>query len=308
MGNVGSQSAMEYLMTYGWAILIVAVILGALYSLGIFNSSNFMPKAPPGGCNTFRPKGPGSSFNVQLVGSCNNALPQYVAQFGGAKSSVVARNPASMSDMLNITVVAWVMPLGDPNAATFVSTIGQTGYGGSDAFTLGTDCGWDDCGPPNDVETFYIENQSNGELDMGNFPNALKSGTWYMVAATTRGTPDFAGSYALYLNGVAVQSGGGAGIYSIKMPIDIGSMVGWSGTGGFTGDIADVQIYNISLPSNSIQYLYREGIGGDPISLYGLVGWWPLNGDTLDYSGNGNNGVPANIIFNGTWTSGYAIT
>jgi YVTN family beta-propeller protein len=33
---------MEYLMTYGWAILIVAVVLGALYGLGIFNGSNFL--------------------------------------------------------------------------------------------------------------------------------------------------------------------------------------------------------------------------------------------------------------------------
>ena len=37
-----AQSAMEYLMTYGWAILIVAVVLGALYSLGIFNGANFL--------------------------------------------------------------------------------------------------------------------------------------------------------------------------------------------------------------------------------------------------------------------------
>jgi hypothetical protein len=33
------QSAMEYLMTYGWAILIIAVVLGVLYSLGIFNGN-----------------------------------------------------------------------------------------------------------------------------------------------------------------------------------------------------------------------------------------------------------------------------
>jgi YVTN family beta-propeller protein len=33
---------MEYLMTYGWAILVVAVVLGALYSLGIFNGANFL--------------------------------------------------------------------------------------------------------------------------------------------------------------------------------------------------------------------------------------------------------------------------
>ncbi len=35
-----AQSAMEYLMTYGWAILIIAVVLSVLFSLGIFNQSN----------------------------------------------------------------------------------------------------------------------------------------------------------------------------------------------------------------------------------------------------------------------------
>ncbi len=34
------QSAMEYLMTYGWAIAIIAVILYFLYSIGIFNLSS----------------------------------------------------------------------------------------------------------------------------------------------------------------------------------------------------------------------------------------------------------------------------
>ncbi|MDE1870554.1 MAG: hypothetical protein KGH71_06315, partial [Candidatus Micrarchaeota archaeon] len=33
------QSAMEYLMTYGWAILVIAVVLGALYQLGVFNGN-----------------------------------------------------------------------------------------------------------------------------------------------------------------------------------------------------------------------------------------------------------------------------
>ncbi len=33
------QSAMEYLMTYGWAILIIAVVLGILFLLGVFNGT-----------------------------------------------------------------------------------------------------------------------------------------------------------------------------------------------------------------------------------------------------------------------------
>ncbi len=31
------QAAMEYLMTYGWAILVVLISLGALFYLGVFN-------------------------------------------------------------------------------------------------------------------------------------------------------------------------------------------------------------------------------------------------------------------------------
>ncbi|MCL5101850.1 MAG: hypothetical protein M1544_00635 [Candidatus Marsarchaeota archaeon] len=41
MKNKKAQSAMEYLMTYGWAILIIAIVLAALFSLGIFSSSSF---------------------------------------------------------------------------------------------------------------------------------------------------------------------------------------------------------------------------------------------------------------------------
>ncbi len=40
-----AQSAMEYLMTYGWAILIIAVVLASLFELGVFNGSNLSPQA-----------------------------------------------------------------------------------------------------------------------------------------------------------------------------------------------------------------------------------------------------------------------
>ncbi|MDE1846243.1 MAG: hypothetical protein KGH53_03115 [Candidatus Micrarchaeota archaeon] len=36
-----AQSAMEYLLTYGWAFLIIAVVLGAMFALGIFNPGQF---------------------------------------------------------------------------------------------------------------------------------------------------------------------------------------------------------------------------------------------------------------------------
>jgi hypothetical protein len=38
--NRKSQSALEYMMTYGWAILIIVIVAGVLYSLGIFSPSS----------------------------------------------------------------------------------------------------------------------------------------------------------------------------------------------------------------------------------------------------------------------------
>ncbi|MEM0201401.1 MAG: hypothetical protein QXD23_03275 [Candidatus Micrarchaeaceae archaeon] len=38
--NLKMQSAMEYLMTYGWSILIIAIALVTLFELGIFNSTS----------------------------------------------------------------------------------------------------------------------------------------------------------------------------------------------------------------------------------------------------------------------------
>ncbi len=35
---VRGQSAMEYLMTYGWAILIIAIVMAAFFALGLFKS------------------------------------------------------------------------------------------------------------------------------------------------------------------------------------------------------------------------------------------------------------------------------
>jgi len=41
-GNQKGQSAMEYLMTYGWAILIIAIVLAALFALGVFSTGNVL--------------------------------------------------------------------------------------------------------------------------------------------------------------------------------------------------------------------------------------------------------------------------
>ncbi len=42
MPSLRIQSAMEYLTTYSWAILIIAIVFAALFALGVFSPLNFI--------------------------------------------------------------------------------------------------------------------------------------------------------------------------------------------------------------------------------------------------------------------------
>ncbi len=49
--NIEAQAAMEFLMTYGWAILVVMVAVGALAYFGVLDPSKMLPESctgPPG--------------------------------------------------------------------------------------------------------------------------------------------------------------------------------------------------------------------------------------------------------------------
>jgi len=89
----------------------------------------------------------------------------------------------------------------------------------------------------------------------------------------------------------------------------IGAATLWNGNPSsyeFDGDVANVQLYDTALSANAISALYDEGIGGAPINLQSLVGWWPLNGNTQDYSGNGYKGqISGTVTFTNQWASGY---
>ena len=52
------QAAMEFLMTYGWAILVVLIAIGALAYFGVLNPSRFLPESctigPGLSCDEFK--------------------------------------------------------------------------------------------------------------------------------------------------------------------------------------------------------------------------------------------------------------
>ena len=51
------------------------------------------------------------------------------------------------------------------------------------------------------------------------------------------------------------------------------------------------------MTATQAQQLYNEGVAGSPLGKTGIVGWWPLAYTASDYSGNGNNAAPSNMIY-----------
>jgi hypothetical protein len=44
MKHIRGQAALEFLTTYGWAFLVILVMIGALAYFGVLNPSNFLPE------------------------------------------------------------------------------------------------------------------------------------------------------------------------------------------------------------------------------------------------------------------------
>ncbi len=283
---------MEYLMTYGWAILIIAVVLGALFQLGVFNGATFAPKAPPGACQVFRPNGPGTAFDLNIEGVCNGELPQFVGFFNGTSSYV---NSGSSSNL----------DLGASGGSGTISVWFQTTKTTRESLVGRIN--------PSDPWQGYILaiSDNSGTQKMAFWSSNGISGYWNDASSIIvtngnwhDGVVTFSGSSAtFYVDGKQDGTVGIAPVGSYATTLEIG--VSNNQGDFFSGSIANVQIYNSSLTEPEINALYDEGIGGAPIDLQNLVGWWPLNGNANDYSGNENNGVPSNVVFTSSWTSGY---
>ncbi len=97
-----AQSAMEYLMTYGWAILIVIIVAAALYALGIFNPATFTGQRTTGFPNIGAPSdwiyvGSSGEFNITLRNGLGEpiTISSVTAQCGANSASVTLATDAS---------------------------------------------------------------------------------------------------------------------------------------------------------------------------------------------------------------------
>ena len=74
-----SQSALEYMMTYGWAILIIVIVAVVLYSMGIFSPSSFLSFSGITGLSGFQPASAACASNGQMIVKLSNSLGYQVS-------------------------------------------------------------------------------------------------------------------------------------------------------------------------------------------------------------------------------------
>ncbi|MCL5239473.1 MAG: LamG domain-containing protein [Candidatus Marsarchaeota archaeon] len=140
----------------------------------------------------------------------------------------------------------------------------------------------------------FFRNSNNIQAGTGIcLPNS-DIGQWLFFAGTYNGS-----SVNAYVNGAWVSNTAISGSMATQASFQL------IPDGVPNTYFANLQAYNTSLTANEIQALYLEGIGGAPIKPQNIVGWWPLNGNANDYSGNNNNGVPTNMVYTNQWLSGY---
>ncbi len=248
---------------------------GTTYLLPIANGTIYMQ-------NTF------GSICVDLLCPTTSNVPTSIALtaqstqaalFDGHSTSIVVSEQSQYAIPGSITETAWV----DFKAIAASQNIGIVTPGGGATFPLlflqsGPEC-----------FAFATYNSIGGELSTG-CAITPRANTWYFVAGSYNLTT---GVESVYVNGRlgASITGNALSLQSYGNGFTFGALP--SQATHLNGSIANVQIYNASLPQPLINRLYHEGITGAPLQPGNLVGWWPLNGNAYDYA-MGNNGFTLN--------------
>ncbi|MDE1822795.1 MAG: LamG domain-containing protein [Candidatus Micrarchaeota archaeon] len=276
---------MEYLMTYGWAILAIAIVMVSLYSLGIFNLGSFSPSGSSGACQVIR-----TAAQTSLAGQCSNLVPKFVAKFNAQGSYVNVSAAAGPKGPF--TVLVWADLPSGWSGGSYISVVTQGNAGGA-----GSEFDSYFGSASSDYLAFRTRDSSgitHATTVSGPFPAG-----WQHYSFVFDGT-----NLLIYVNGVQKVS---TNIGSNTLATATAHIQFQGGANGYNSImLADVQLYNASLDSTTVKSTYAKGIGGAPVDLQHLVGWWPLNGDANDYSGNNNHGIPTNVIWSSSWQSGYA--
>ncbi len=220
--------------------------------------------------NVYEGEYSGVSVNGTFInkgfGYLQNRTDTYVGLFNGVNTYISSSPVPSAANTL--TVAVWI----DPNA------ISQSSFGSGAGGTIidenegGGSNGWI-FGVKNNNKLWFWPSSGNDKYSTGNIP----LNTWTYVVATYNGN-----SLNLYINGTLDSSQpmstpqGGATFFKIGAKSWI--------TGYWSGQMANLQLYNRSLTSGQVKQLYLQGLASTPLANQGLVAWWPLSGSPGSYA------------------------
>jgi len=174
-----------------------------------------------------------------------------------------------------------------------------------------------------DEKLYAAVSTDNGVAKILTSTNTYCDGKWHLVVLTCTGT-----TAILYIDGILIGTLAGAGtlggnFYNTNTEVVIGA--GANGATYYrdlTGSIGYFANYNHTLTAAEVQRRTEEVLwqvySRDAGATYrylppkntvrdGLVAWYPLNGSSNDYSGNGYNGTDSNMDYSVVGTDGMAV-
>jgi len=133
-----------------------------------------------------------------------------------------------------------------------------------------------------------------GDVSLLSSSNSFALNQWYHVACVLDGTAGHR-IMRIFINGNLVGSMAMASFNPLadNIPLVIGDNRQWNGINqlSFSGDICEVQYYNIALTQSQIQNRMNRTLNLASSDSVGLIGYWQLNGNANDLSKYNNSGT-----------------
>lgn len=239
-----------------------------------------------GGCAALLLNASYNSKNVAILINGTYAPSLFAAKFNGVNSRIIV-NSSKKYPLSRITIAGWV------NVQAFNSSNGVQEWWTNiqESPTIGLQSYPNTYpGYTSTTFTFFLHNASDAGYGCG--VGGIRLNKWYFVVERVNGTnANLTVNNGQYTCNFNYQNDAGY----ISLPDIGGYALSYTGAGDIMyGEEEGVQMYDTVLTPSLIQELYSEGPGGLPIANLSdvLIGWWPLNGNANDYSGNGNVGYP----------------
>ena len=205
----------------------------------------------------------------------HGALAAFLTPGGGDRISV----PAFTTGTSAITVEAWVYP----RAADWQPgpVVAKERSGAGEDVALGVDGGY--------LPTATVNGASGADTVLG---GSAPAWVWTHLATTYDGSEQ-----RLYVNGVLVAVSSGAGALSLDGTGTWSIGAGFDAAGlpvdHWYGAVDDVRVWSDVRTEAEIANTRCDAPDtSDPA----LLAWWPLEGDTLDETGNGNDGTAVGAL------------